>query len=187
MKLKETKLQPGTAGPGNRLGCCLVSFHFMWAILCPQAQNDVGESDNCSRTFDTYFRWQRHTIGRIHTPKFGLMFSSRHVNHPRPYFQGDALGQLTSCVVTIRMRSLKHALAHALQNRDANKISMLNLLLNRGPSSKELLQRWAKQFILDCVNSQFKISGMVINRDTVTKLLDFLIKLGAVTELSKIY
>ena len=35
--LKETKLQPGTAGPGNRLGSCLVSFHFLWAILCPQA------------------------------------------------------------------------------------------------------------------------------------------------------
>ena len=36
-KWKETKLQPGTAGPGNRLGSCLVSFHFLWAILCPQA------------------------------------------------------------------------------------------------------------------------------------------------------
>ena len=36
-KWKETKLQPGTAGPGNRLGCSLVSFHFLWAILCPQA------------------------------------------------------------------------------------------------------------------------------------------------------
>ena len=34
---KETKLQPGTAGPGNMLGCCFVSFHFLWAILCPQA------------------------------------------------------------------------------------------------------------------------------------------------------
>ena len=36
-KWKEAKLQPGTAGPGNRLGCCLVSFHFLWAIQCPQA------------------------------------------------------------------------------------------------------------------------------------------------------
>ena len=33
MLWKETKLQPGTAGPGNMLGCCLVSFHFLWAIL----------------------------------------------------------------------------------------------------------------------------------------------------------
>ena len=31
-KWKETKLQPGTAGPGNMLGCSLVSFHFLWAI-----------------------------------------------------------------------------------------------------------------------------------------------------------
>ena len=36
-KRKETKLQPDTAGPGNRLCSCLVSFHFLWAILCPQA------------------------------------------------------------------------------------------------------------------------------------------------------
>ena len=36
-KWKETKLQPGTAGPGNMLGCCTISFHFRWAILCPQA------------------------------------------------------------------------------------------------------------------------------------------------------
>ena len=34
---KETKLQPGTAGPGNILGCCLLSFHLLWAILCLQA------------------------------------------------------------------------------------------------------------------------------------------------------
>ena len=34
---KEAKQQPGTAGPGNMLGCCLVSFHILWAILCPQA------------------------------------------------------------------------------------------------------------------------------------------------------
>ena len=36
-KWKETKQQPGTAGPGNMLGSCLVSFHFLWAILCLQA------------------------------------------------------------------------------------------------------------------------------------------------------
>ena len=36
-KWKETKQQPGTAGPGgpgNMLGCCFVSFHFLWAIIC---------------------------------------------------------------------------------------------------------------------------------------------------------
>ena len=31
-KWKETKLQPG-----NMLGCCFVSFHFLWVIPCPQA------------------------------------------------------------------------------------------------------------------------------------------------------
>ena len=36
-KWKENKLQPGTAGPSNMLGCSLISFHFRWAILCPQA------------------------------------------------------------------------------------------------------------------------------------------------------
>ena len=36
-KWKETKLQPGTAGPGNMLGSCLFSFHFLLAILCRQA------------------------------------------------------------------------------------------------------------------------------------------------------
>ena len=30
---KETKQEPGTAEPGNMLCCCLVSFHFLWAIL----------------------------------------------------------------------------------------------------------------------------------------------------------
>ena len=39
-KWKEIKVQPGTAGPGNMPGCSLVSFHFLWAILCPQAVNE---------------------------------------------------------------------------------------------------------------------------------------------------
>ena len=30
---KETKQHPGTAGPDNMLDCCLVSFHFLLAIL----------------------------------------------------------------------------------------------------------------------------------------------------------
>ena len=30
---KETKQQPGTAEPGNMLGCCLISLHFLWGIL----------------------------------------------------------------------------------------------------------------------------------------------------------
>ena len=31
-KWEEIKQQPGTAGPGNMLGCCLLPFHFLWAI-----------------------------------------------------------------------------------------------------------------------------------------------------------
>ena len=31
-KWKEAKQLPGTAGPGNILGCCLISSHFLWAI-----------------------------------------------------------------------------------------------------------------------------------------------------------
>ena len=31
-KWKEAKQLPGTAVPGNMLGCCLISFHFLWAI-----------------------------------------------------------------------------------------------------------------------------------------------------------
>ena len=30
---KETKQEQGSARPGNMLGCCLVAFHFLWAIL----------------------------------------------------------------------------------------------------------------------------------------------------------
>ena len=33
---QETKQQQGTAVTANILGCCLVSFHFLWAILWPQ-------------------------------------------------------------------------------------------------------------------------------------------------------
>ena len=32
-KWKEAKQPPGRAEPGNMLGCCLNSFHFIWAIL----------------------------------------------------------------------------------------------------------------------------------------------------------
>ena len=31
-KQKEAKQQPGTAGPGNTTGSCLISFHFLWVI-----------------------------------------------------------------------------------------------------------------------------------------------------------
>ena len=31
-KWKETKQLPGTDGAGNMIGCCLIYFHFLWAI-----------------------------------------------------------------------------------------------------------------------------------------------------------
>ena len=31
-KWKEIKQEPGRAVQGNMLGCCLLSFHFLWAI-----------------------------------------------------------------------------------------------------------------------------------------------------------
>ena len=32
-KWRETKQQPGTAGPGNMLGCCLIYVRFLWGKL----------------------------------------------------------------------------------------------------------------------------------------------------------
>ena len=55
-KWKETNLQPGTARAGNMLGCSLVSFHFLWDILCPQANN-------------FHFRWAKP---RYTKPNFSL-------------------------------------------------------------------------------------------------------------------
>ena len=34
-KWKETKQQPGKAGPGNMIGCCLVSFHILQSAATP--------------------------------------------------------------------------------------------------------------------------------------------------------
>ena len=52
-KWKENKQQPGTTGPGNMLGSSLVSFHFLWAILCPQAvwkdQDQCSDLELCSQ------------------------------------------------------------------------------------------------------------------------------------------
>ena len=47
-KWRETKLHPGTAGPGSMLGCCLISFHFLLANLCPQT---VGGERNVENAF----------------------------------------------------------------------------------------------------------------------------------------
>ena len=43
-KWKANKQEPGTAERGNMLGCCLVSFHFLWAIhpIRPVQPADIG-------------------------------------------------------------------------------------------------------------------------------------------------
>ena len=39
---KETKQQPDTAEPGNMLGCCLNSFHFLWGKLSTLTVQGTG-------------------------------------------------------------------------------------------------------------------------------------------------
>ena len=45
-KWKETKQQPDTAEPGNMLGCCLISFHFLWGqtiyVHCTISEKDLS-------------------------------------------------------------------------------------------------------------------------------------------------
>ena len=43
-KWKEAKQLPGTAGPGNMLGCYLIYFHFLWAThpIRPVYTHDVN-------------------------------------------------------------------------------------------------------------------------------------------------
>ena len=59
MKWKETKQHPGTAGPGNMLGSCLVSFHFLWAILCLQAKGNMTDDTLTKHLFLSYSGWPR--------------------------------------------------------------------------------------------------------------------------------
>ena len=40
-EMEKNKQQPGTAGPGNMLGSCLISFHFLWGKLSTRT---VGEA-----------------------------------------------------------------------------------------------------------------------------------------------
>ena len=54
-KWKQIKQQPGTAGPGNMLGCCLICFHFMWGKLSTRTVLRVVDLGvmNCGKT--SYF------------------------------------------------------------------------------------------------------------------------------------
>ena len=57
----ETKQLPDTAGPGNMLGCCLTSFHFLWAILRPQA---VVENASSSQKLNLFPDPETDSSGR---------------------------------------------------------------------------------------------------------------------------
>ena len=41
---KKAKQEPGTAEPGNMLGCCLNSSHFLWAFLSTSTVQYSAES-----------------------------------------------------------------------------------------------------------------------------------------------
>ena len=53
-KQKETKQHPGTAGPGNILGCCLVYLRFLYDIhsIYPVYAGDCGEPGPVSHFAD---------------------------------------------------------------------------------------------------------------------------------------
>ena len=40
-KWRETKQEPGTAGLGNMLGCCLISLHFLWGKLSTRTVQSI--------------------------------------------------------------------------------------------------------------------------------------------------
>ena len=84
-KLKEIKQQPSLL-PGPAVpGCCLVSFYFLWAILCPQAvvyeemEPELpfrGESD--IQTIENWFErnFQHFLLPSISVVKISLLFRS---------------------------------------------------------------------------------------------------------------
>ena len=72
---KETKQEPGTAEPGNRLGCCLISFHFLWAILYVSRLYELPGS----RISTAHFFWaiyrRRNKMLRSFTLPFAFLAS----------------------------------------------------------------------------------------------------------------
>ena len=65
-KWYENKQPPGTAGPGNMLGCCLVSFYFLWAIhpIRPLQSNECDCDRN--RKLSSYLPIIRKTARKFH-------------------------------------------------------------------------------------------------------------------------
>ena len=64
-KWKETKQQPGTAGPGNILGCCLVSFRFL---------RDIHSIHSVKSTILCDESWPYKRAYRISNSNCGLYF-----------------------------------------------------------------------------------------------------------------
>ena len=63
-KWKEAKQLPGTAGPGNMLGCCLIYFHFLWAIhpIRPVVSDHHGQLDSKSTSCFAQLRIKSRAI-----------------------------------------------------------------------------------------------------------------------------
>ena len=62
---QQPSLLPGPAVPG----CSLVSFHFLWAILCPQAVQMNYNSKDKAVTYNN-FGYYVFEAGRAEMPKF---------------------------------------------------------------------------------------------------------------------
>ena len=78
-KWKEAKQLPGTAGPGNMLGCCLIYFHFLWAIhpirhvdlrtgVQKKRRTGVSEKDDDDGCMERAARGMSHKILRLNEP-----------------------------------------------------------------------------------------------------------------------
>ena len=106
-KWKETKQQPrllpGPAVPGS----CLVSFHFLWAILCPQAvhpgKKDISEYDTpavqrfhiCGRGWFLYCpRAKELTKAEISQPWLISVFFQRIATKTDPHSTSSACSAL---------------------------------------------------------------------------------------------
>ena len=90
-KWKEIKQQPGTAGPGNMLGCCLISFHFLWgkpSTLTVETANMIHRFDSTTLVnHSNMVEWHPFTIFASHyhregssSPKFCQMETSENIS-----------------------------------------------------------------------------------------------------------
>ena len=103
-KWKETKLQPGrTAGPGNKLGCSLVSFHFLWAILCPQAVLSDLQCIQC-RTWMLFMlkRTRRAFVG-IHSKRWSREYPA--IAHASKKIKGIKVRLLARIIFKLQMKT----------------------------------------------------------------------------------